>query len=201
TIMSAMLGFLTVLLWATVAYSDISPMTDFSLDGMKGKWYSIGVASNAKWFTTHKANMKMGTLQVEPTADGDLHVTFTYLHSKGSCWEKSHVAKKTDTSGCFFYHSKRNNNDMCVIDAKFDEFVIIHVTNTEVGHSSTYIKLCGRSPHLSNGVVEKFQKFALDNGIESENILTLPPNGNVSNPFPLNCMKCLFKVKNILFLL
>ncbi|KAK1806776.1 hypothetical protein P4O66_004805, partial [Electrophorus voltai] len=94
-----------------------------------------------------------------------------------------------------------SNNDMCVIDAKFDEFVIIHVTNTEVGHSSTYIKLCGRTPHLSNGVVEKFQTFALDNGIESENILTLPPNGNVSNPFPLNCMKCLFKVKNILFLL
>lgn len=46
---------------------------------MSGKWYIIGMATNAEWFVSHKANMKMGTAMLVPTEDGDLDLTYTNM--------------------------------------------------------------------------------------------------------------------------
>lgn len=40
---------------------------------MAGKWYLVGFASNAEWFVNHKSEMKMGTVMMTPTAEGDLN--------------------------------------------------------------------------------------------------------------------------------
>ncbi|XP_076868934.1 lipocalin-like [Brachyhypopomus gauderio] len=177
--MTTMLGVLAMVLWATVACADISPMANFNLDEMKGKWYSLGIATNADWFTTHKADMKIGTVQMVPTADGDLQMTLAFLRENGACFEKSILAKKTATSGCFFHHCDRweSDNNICVTDAKFDEFAIMHVAKTKNGQPSVLTKLYGRTTDLSKDVEEKFKKFSLESGIEAENILILPPNG------------------------
>lgn len=47
---------------------------------MAGKWFIVGFASNAQWFVNHKAEMKMGTAMVVPTA-GDLNLSYANLKS------------------------------------------------------------------------------------------------------------------------
>lgn len=46
---------------------------------MGGKWYLIGFATNAKWFVSHKDNMKMGTAMLVPTVEGDLDLSYSNL--------------------------------------------------------------------------------------------------------------------------
>lgn len=46
---------------------------------MAGKWYLIGFATNAQWFTNRRASMKMGTAVFTPTADGDLDMSYASL--------------------------------------------------------------------------------------------------------------------------
>lgn len=43
-----------------------------------GKWYLIGFATNAEWFVTRKANMKMGVAMLTPN-DGDLEMAYSSL--------------------------------------------------------------------------------------------------------------------------
>lgn len=93
---------------------------------------------------------------------------------------------------------------MYVVDAKFDEYAIIYTIKTKGGVSDVLNKLhsksclclntqqrltwtfdakidcfmiTGRTPTISEALVEKFKKFCLDTGIQEENILILPPNG------------------------
>lgn len=44
---------------------------------MGGKWYLIGFATNAEWFVSHKADMKMGTAMLVATAEGDLDISYS----------------------------------------------------------------------------------------------------------------------------
>lgn len=44
-----------------------------------GKWYLIGFATNAQWFVSHRAGMKMGTAMLTPTVEGDLDMAYASL--------------------------------------------------------------------------------------------------------------------------
>lgn len=46
---------------------------------MAGKWYVSGFATNAQWFVSHKAEMKMGTVLLTPTEGGDLNFSYATL--------------------------------------------------------------------------------------------------------------------------
>lgn len=46
---------------------------------MAGKWYKVGYATNAQWFVNCRANMKMGTAILAPTAEGDLNLSYATL--------------------------------------------------------------------------------------------------------------------------
>lgn len=46
---------------------------------MAGKWYMVGLATNAQWFVNHKADMKMGTAMLAPTAGEDLDLSYATL--------------------------------------------------------------------------------------------------------------------------
>lgn len=51
----------------------------FFIFKIAGKWYIAGMASNADWFVTHKADMKMGTAVLVATAEGDLDFSYASL--------------------------------------------------------------------------------------------------------------------------
>ncbi|XP_059380524.1 lipocalin-like [Carassius carassius] len=180
--MTGVLKMLCVLLCAVFTSADVMPMTDFNLEKMGGKWYLVGFATNAKWFVSHKADMKMGTAMMVPTEDGDLDLTCTNLKRDGSCWRMTHLAKKTETPGRFVFHSQRwgNDNDMRVVDAKFDEYALVHMIKTKGDVSEVLNKLLSRTTDISDDLKEKFRQFSLDTGVLEENIAMLPPNGECS---------------------
>ncbi|WP_272581428.1 lipocalin/fatty-acid binding family protein, partial [Providencia sp. PROV266] len=178
---TVVLKMLCVLLCAVFASADVLPMADFDIEKMGGKWYLIGFATNSKWFVNNKADMKMGTAMMRPTEDGDLDLSYASMNSdvNGSCWRMTHLAKKTETPGRFVFHSQRwgNDNDMRVVDAKYDEYGLIHTIKTKEGISEVLNKLYSRSAVLSDDLKEKFRQFSLDNGILEENIAILPSVG------------------------
>ncbi|XP_071754227.2 palmitoyltransferase ZDHHC23-A isoform X1 [Centroberyx gerrardi] len=143
-----------------------------------GKWYLIGFATNAQWFVNHRASMKMGTAMLTPTADGDLDMSYASLNTEGSCWRMNHLAKKTDMPGKFTFKSERwsNDNDMRVVDVKYDEYALIHTIKTKGSVSTVLNKLYGRGSELRPELLEKFRQFSLDTGILPENIAILPKN-------------------------
>ncbi|XP_051524188.1 lipocalin-like isoform X2 [Myxocyprinus asiaticus] len=142
-----------------------------------GKWYLIGFATNAEWFVTRKANMKMGVAMLTPN-DGDLEMAYSSLNPDGSCWRMTHLAQRTDVPGKFSFRSERweTDNDMRVVDVKYDEYALIHTIKTKAGSTTLLNKLYGRTPDLSQDVLDKFTEFSLEQGILPENIAILPKN-------------------------
>ncbi|XP_051969790.1 lipocalin-like [Xyrauchen texanus] len=181
---TVVLKLVCALLCAVFASAEVMPMTDFELEKMGGKWYLIGFATNAKWFANHKADMKVGTAMLLPTEDGDLDLSYANLKDDGSCWRMTHLAKKTEIPGRFVFYSQRweNDNDMRVVDAKYDEYAIIHTIKTKADVSEVLNKLYSRTAEITEDLKEKFRQFSLDTGILEENIAILPPNEECSDP-------------------
>ncbi|XP_014012593.1 lipocalin [Salmo salar] len=175
-----MLRMMGVLLCAAlVACVDVMPQKDFNLEKMAGRWWIVGFATNAQWFVSHKADMKMGTSVMLPTARGDLDLTYTNLNADGTCWRMTHLAKKTDIPGRFTFTSQRwnNENDMRVVAVQYDDFALIHTIKTKDGVPEVLNKLYSRTPEVSTALRQKFMQFSLDTGIISDNIAFLPKNG------------------------
>ncbi|KAI1891241.1 hypothetical protein AGOR_G00141750 [Albula goreensis] len=170
---------LGALLCAVCNSAEVLPQKDFNLQGMAGKWYLIGFATNAQWFTNKKSEMKMGTANIVPTAGGDLDLSYANLNSDGSCWRMTHLAKKTDTPGRFTFRSQRwgNDNDMRVVDVKYDQYALVHTIKTKAGVSEVLNKVYSRSTELSPELVKMFEQFSMDTGILPKNIAILPNNG------------------------
>ncbi|XP_029029383.1 palmitoyltransferase ZDHHC23-A-like [Betta splendens] len=150
-------------------------MTDASVGG---KWYLIGLATNAAWFIRRKDTMKMGTSIITPTATGDLDMAYASLNSDGSCWRKNSLAKKTDVAGRFTYTCQRwaSENDLRWVDVKYDEYALTHTVKTKAGASTVVNKLYGRAAELAADLMEKFRQFSLQTGVLPENIVFLPKN-------------------------
>ncbi|XP_028823960.1 lipocalin-like [Denticeps clupeoides] len=168
-----------VLLCSIIACADVMPMENFDLQKMSGKWYMIGFASDADWFVTRKADMKMAAAMMVPTATGDLDMSHENLKSDGTCWRMTFHAKKTDTPGRFTFFNQRwrNDNDMRVVDAQFDKFALVHTIKTKDGKSEVLNKMYSRGTDLSPELQDKFRKFCMSTGILPENIAFLPHNG------------------------
>ncbi|XP_077078243.1 lipocalin-like [Siphateles boraxobius] len=112
---TTVLGLLGVLLCAAAVSSEVTPQTDFDIKGVAGKWYLIGFATNAEWFVTRKANMKMGIAMLTPTDEGDLEIAYSSLKADGTCWKMNYVAQKSDVPGVFSFGSDRKEE---MIDMK-----------------------------------------------------------------------------------
>ncbi|KAM3869204.1 lipocalin-like [Diretmus argenteus] len=176
--MALLLRMLGAMLCSLMVASEVLPQDNFNLQGVAGKWYLIGFATNAQWFINHRASMKMGTAMLAPTADGDLDMSYASLNADGSCWRMNHLAKRTEVPGKFTFKSERwsNENDMRVVDVKYDEYALIHTIKTKGSVSTVLNKLYGRGLDLRPELLEKFKQFSLDTGILRDNIAILPKN-------------------------
>ncbi|XP_012719337.1 lipocalin [Fundulus heteroclitus] len=175
---TALLRMLTALTCVLAACADITPVPDFSLENIAGKWYMVGFATNAQWFVNHKDTMKMGTAKLAPTDIGDLDLAYATLNADGTCWRMTHLAKKTDTPGRFTFHSQvwNNDNDMRFVDVVYDNYAVVHTIKTKEGVSEVLNKLYSRTSEISADLQQKFTQFSLDTGVLAENIVILPKN-------------------------
>ncbi|KAF0038314.1 hypothetical protein F2P81_008798 [Scophthalmus maximus] len=144
--MTSLLTALVAALCVSTVSSEIMPQADFNLQAMAGKWYLIGFATNAQWFTNRRASMKMGTAVFTPTADGDLDMSYASLTPDGSCWRMNGLAQKTEVPGKFTYTSEswENQNDMRMVDVKYDEYALAHTIKTKEGDITIVNKLYGK---------------------------------------------------------
>ncbi|XP_028839114.1 lipocalin [Denticeps clupeoides] len=171
-------ALLAALLCSLVANAEVVPQADFSLQGVAGKWYLIGFATNAQWFVSRRNVMKMGSAQFTPTANGGLVMEYASLNPDGSCFRMTHNALPSDVPGKFTFRSERweNENDMRLVDVKYDEYALVHTIKTKGAVSTVLNKLYGRETELNPELLQKFTQFSLDSSILPENIVILPKN-------------------------
>uniref|UniRef100_A0A3B1K3B7 Lipocalin/cytosolic fatty-acid binding domain-containing protein n=1 Tax=Astyanax mexicanus TaxID=7994 RepID=A0A3B1K3B7_ASTMX len=172
---STKLGALGVLLCVLAVSAEVKPQDNFNLQKLEGKWYLVGFASNADWFVSRKAKMTMGTTILTPQPSGDLQMDYSNLRSDGTCWKMSHLAQKSDIPGKFVYQNQRygTDNDMRVVDVKYDEYCLMYSFKTKEGSSYILNQMYSRTQKPSQEVLKKFTKFSLDQGILPENIAIL----------------------------
>ncbi|CAN9501425.1 unnamed protein product [Ophioblennius macclurei] len=176
--MTLLITLLGTVLGSLMVSSEVVPQADFNLQGMAGKWYLIGFATNAQWFISRRDSMKMGTSVFTPTADGDLDISYASLNPDGSCWRLSNLATKTDMPGKFIYTSQRwgSLNDMRFVEAKPEEYALTQTIKSKGSELTVVNKLYGRGVELNQELRDKFKQFSLNNGVLDENIVFLPIN-------------------------
>lgn len=103
---------------------------------------------------------------------------------------------------------------MTVVDAKYDEYALIHTLKTKgddvysvtklygkvmcetiLSHVNSVLLTCrltGRSPDLGAEVMAKFKQISLESGILPDNIVFLPKNGKLPSFRNLVENKCDF---------
>ncbi|XP_041081890.1 lipocalin-like [Polyodon spathula] len=174
---AALLSVLTALLCVLSATAQPEPQKDFNLQKFSGKWYLIGMGSNAQWFMNKKSWMKMGTAVYTPTAEGNLDVLVT-SQKPTECWKMHQLFDKTETPGRFTFYSQvwGNKNDVRVVETNYDEFALVHTIKTKGDSVSVLTKLYGRSQELRPELIQKFQQHSLAHGIALDNVLILPKN-------------------------
>jgi len=181
---NTLLRMLAALMCVLAVCVDAMPIPDFDVQKLGGKWYVVGLATNAQWFVNHKAAMKMGTAVMSPTPEGDLDLSYANLKADGTCWRMAFLAKKTDTPGLFTYHSQiwDNDNDVRIVDVLYDDYALVHTIKTKNGVSEDLVDLYSRTPEFSATLQQKFKQFAMETGILPDNIAILPANGECPEP-------------------
>ncbi|KAK7926084.1 hypothetical protein WMY93_008394 [Mugilogobius chulae] len=168
TIQTTALGLTFCFFWAS---ADVLPQSDFNTEGMSGKWYLTGFATNAQWFIRHKVTMGMGT-STFTVMDGDLDMPFESL-------KMHNLAKKTDVlENSPMPVSQGSVNDMRIVDIKYDEYALIYTIKTIGDSSDIVVKAYSRTADFNPEIQEKFRQLASENGVLPENIVILPKNGD-----------------------
>ncbi|XP_069465876.1 lipocalin-like [Ambystoma mexicanum] len=162
-------------LCALHAHAEVSVQPDFQDDKILGKWYSIGLASNSKWFQSKKHVLTMCSTVIAPAADGSLVVTSTYPKSN-DCEQKSMTFFKTEQPGRFRATSARwsSEHDIIITETNYVEYALVLNRKTKGTEVSTMVTLYGREKNLRPELVQKFQQFSLEQGLPQSSILILP---------------------------
>ncbi|XP_041050021.1 lipocalin-like [Carcharodon carcharias] len=161
------------LLCTVVVYGEIQVQSNFNLNQFIGKWYIIGMASDARWFTTRKEKFTMSTILMKPAENDKVETVLTKV-SRGKCLQIIFPYRMTGQEGQFVFHSDRWNNDhdVYVTETNYDEYALIHNTITKGPEVTTLVKLYGRDQELRPEILEKFRQYCLAHGLEEENIVT-----------------------------
>ncbi|XP_061460038.1 lipocalin-like [Rhineura floridana] len=157
------------------AEAEVPVQPDFQQDQFTGRWFSIGLASNSRWFKDKKSVMKMCTTVVTPTEDGNLDVTSTYP-KLDQCETRNILFIQTEQPGRFHYTSPRSGSqhDVRVVETNYSEYALLCAKMRKGAETFTMVTLYGRSKELRSDLLEKFTQLALAQGLSQENVLLLP---------------------------
>ncbi|KAM6431091.1 lipocalin-like isoform 2-T3 [Liasis olivaceus] len=170
---SALLAF--ALLCLLRVQAEMPVQADFQQEQFTGTWYSIGLASNSRWFKEKKLVIKMCTTVVTPTEDGNLDVTSTYP-KLDQCETKRGLFLRTDEPGHFTYTNpwSGSTHNIWVVETNYNEYALLWDTITKGAETFTMVTLYGRTKLLRPELLEKFSQAALAQGLSQEDILILP---------------------------
>uniref|UniRef100_G1KUY5 Prostaglandin-H2 D-isomerase n=1 Tax=Anolis carolinensis TaxID=28377 RepID=G1KUY5_ANOCA len=163
------LGALVLLLGLVRVRGEVPVQVDFQQDQFTGRWFSIGFASNSRWFQEKKSVMKMCSTVVSPTAEGNLE----QINARKSLFVR------TEEAGRFRYTSSYSGttSDVRVVETNYNEYALLVGQKVKDGQTFTMVSLYGRTKYLRPELVEKFTRFGLEQGLNPEQILILPRTG------------------------
>ncbi|KAJ1145625.1 hypothetical protein NDU88_011911 [Pleurodeles waltl] len=164
-----------VFLCCLQAYAEVPVQPDFQDDKIVGQWFSIGTASNSKWFLDKSFSLTAHTAVINQNADGTLEVNSTYP-SADQCETRSMTLIKTEQPGRFRATSPRwvNEHDFRFVSTNYDEYALVYDREAKATDFLTMVTLYGRSKNLRPELQEKFKIFSLDQGLPQSSIITLP---------------------------
>ncbi|XP_038638072.1 prostaglandin D2 synthase a [Scyliorhinus canicula] len=175
----------TLALLCTVLESaEIQVQSNFDLNQFLGKWYIIGMASDARWFTSRRHKFTMSTILMKPVENDKVETILTKVR-RGKCLQIILPYRMTEQDGQFEFHSDRwkSDNDVYVAETNYDEYALIHNIITTGPEVRTLVKLYGRGKELRPDILERFRQYCLTHGLEEENIVTFPKR-NECRPTP-----------------
>ncbi|KAF5914174.1 hypothetical protein HPG69_015620, partial [Diceros bicornis minor] len=155
---------------------------------VKGKWFSVAMASNEPKFITKDTDMKffIHNIQVTPKSL-QLHV---HRKVKGVCVPTTMTANKT---GKKFQYTVNHSGHKKIFLEKVDpqHFAIFCTHSVKHGKEMMVVNLFSRTPTVSPDVLWMFRKYCKTHGIHSTNIVdltqtgrSLPPRPPVGRPWP-----------------
>ncbi|XP_053328525.1 lipocalin-like [Spea bombifrons] len=165
------LGLLAACAFSAMAEVPVQP--DFQEDKILGRWYSIGLASNSKWFQANKDKLKMCTTTITPAADGDLQVVATFP-KMDRCEQKTMSYTKTEQPGRFLSRGYGGESLITIVETNYQEYILMHARKTKGAEVNTIVSMFGRGKELPPNRLQEFHQFCLDQGLSQDNILILP---------------------------
>ncbi|CAK6433415.1 unnamed protein product [Pipistrellus nathusii] len=158
-----------------------SEQPGFQLDQFLGRWFSVGLASNTKWFREKKHLMSMCLVVVAPAApehgQGVLSLTTGFLR-KDKYETLSVLLTPTDTPGHYTYPSPFGGNTQDVwVEETHSEYALLY-SAWGAGESSFHLAtLYSRTETPQDAVKDKFTAFTAAKGFPKEDIDFLPNTG------------------------
>ncbi|XP_019727608.1 neutrophil gelatinase-associated lipocalin [Hippocampus comes] len=175
---TAEVAVVMVMLYTSMAHSDVKPQRDFNLQRFAGRWYRVGLAYDSPSFVQYRDKLRVSLGVVTAQASGNVNLTMWDATPAG-CRSKMYYYEKTNIPGQFTYFSTRHNmvKDITVVETNYNEYAL--VLKHKVFHREyTQVALYGRTPRVRVEVIQKFKAFALSRGFPREAILTPPPADN-----------------------
>ncbi|XP_070614494.1 lipocalin-like isoform X2 [Erythrolamprus reginae] len=138
----AQLPALLALLCLMQVGAELPVQADFQQEQFTGTWYSIGLASNSRWFKEKRPVLKMCTTRVSATEDGNLDVASTYP-KLDQCETKRILFLRTDEPGRFTYTSPWSGSvhNIRVLETNYHEFALLGDTITKGAETFTMVTL------------------------------------------------------------
>ncbi|EHB13722.1 Salivary lipocalin [Heterocephalus glaber] len=177
--------------------------SNFDLEKISGKWYSVLLASDKKEKIEEDGSMRVFVEFIYALKNSSIFFKF-HIHVNGECTELPLVADKKgdgvyavdyafefvlwDKTGKGFLllpMDKRSSelNSVCstddghnkfhIVETDYDNYIIFHLKNVNSGETFQLLELYGRKPDVGPELKEKFREFSQENGVVPENILDL----------------------------
>lgn len=142
-----------------------------------GRWFSVGLASNASWFLEKKAVLSTCKTMVVPTEDSDLNLTSTFLR-KNQCETRTMLLRRAGTPGSYSYRSPHwgSTYSVSVVETNYEEYALLFTQGAKgPGQEFRMAALYSRAlAPLKAELQEKFSAFCKSQGFTEDSIVFLP---------------------------
>ncbi|KAI4886036.1 hypothetical protein NFI96_024198, partial [Prochilodus magdalenae] len=170
---------LLTIAWAVLlrdTFGNIQPQENFDLKRFAGKWYRVGLAYDSPSFAAFKNKLTINMGIVEPKENGDANMTMWTMSKSTGCKSKTCTYTKTTLPGVFTYFSTRHNRikDVTVVQTNYSEYALLFKFK-KFNREYSQVSLYGRTQKLRPELIEKFKKYAMQQGFPEQSIMTPPP--------------------------
>ncbi|KAM4877862.1 prostaglandin-H2 D-isomerase [Thomomys bottae] len=169
-----LLGVLGIL--QTQAKDQGSVQPNFQQDKFLGRWYSVGLASNASWFLEKKNVLSMCKTVVASSGDGSLNLTSTFLR-KSRCETRVMLLQPTERQGQYTYHSPHGGSvhSVSVVETDYEEYAVLYSQGLQgSGQAFRMASLYSRTQTLKAKLKANFAAFCESQGFTEDSIVFLP---------------------------